>query len=140
MSITGSCGCNNIQLAWQVVDLSMVPRACQCSYCATKSAAYVSKSGSKVEVSILNKRFHKIVQHGSGIASFHECTNCGDVVVVTAEIDGEIYAAVNANILKVIAKLPKAIKTNFSDQSAVQKRQRWRENWCCPVIMPERSS
>ncbi len=139
MRLLGSCDCHNIEVAWHTVDHSLVPRACQCAYCFGKSAAYVSKSGTRVDVRIRNSRLHKTIQHGSHSADFHECTNCDQVILVTAEIDGELYGALNANKLENRFGFPAPIEVNFSSQSAVEKRERWRQNWCYPVRITTQS-
>jgi hypothetical protein len=135
ISMRGSCSCNNIEVVWHTVDLSVVPRACQCEYCLAKGAAYVSKSGTAVEVLIHKERLHSTVAHGSGTARFHECGNCGDLVFVTAQIDSEIYGALNALCMKNRLGFPAPVSTNFTSQTFEKKRERWRQNWCHPVTI-----
>ena len=129
----GNCRCNNIQIVWHTVDYSVVPRACQCEYCLTKGAEYVSKSGTAVDVVVHKERHHRIIMHGSRIARFHECANCGDVVLVTAEIDGTNYGVLNAMCMKNKLGFPAPVQAYLSDRTAEQKRDRWRQNWCYPV-------
>lgn len=133
MSMHGHCRCNNIQLVWRTMDYSVVPRACQCSYCLAKGAAYVSKSGTTVEVRIHNKRLHAIITHGSQLAEFHECGACADLVLVTAHIDGESYGALNARCMDNKPGFAAAVAIDCSGHTAEQKRLRWRQNWCSPV-------
>ena len=140
MSINGSCDCKNIEMVWHTDDSSIVPRACQCEYCYSRSAAYVTKPETRIEVLIRNEQFHKTVQHGSNSAVFHECANCNQVVFVTAEICGELYGALNANYLNNKLGFLAPIKTSFRTQTAEQKRERWRQNWCHPVLITKRSS
>ena len=135
MSIAGGCDCNNIEITWHVVDYSLVPRACQCDYCLPKEAAYVTKSGTRVDVLIRNENFHKKVRHGSNSAVFHECSNCDQVIFVTSEVDGELYGALNANQLNNKFGFSAPVKANFSFQTAEQKRERWQQNWCHPVLI-----
>lgn len=135
MSITGGCSCNNIEITWHTVDHSLVPRACQCDYCLSKAAAYVTKSGTRFDVLIRSEKFHKKVQHGSNSAVFHECTNCNQVIFVTSEIEGELYGALNAIHLNSKQGFSASVKANFSSQTAEQKRERWRQNWCRPVLI-----
>lgn len=135
MSMSGGCKCNNIQIIWHTVDHSLVPRACQCDYCLLKSAAYVSRSGTRFEVLIQRSELHRTVRQGSNCAVFHECGNCDQLVFVTADIDGELFGALNANHLRNKFGFPDALTTTYSDQTAEQKRERWRLNWCCPVRM-----
>jgi hypothetical protein len=135
MSMRGNCKCNNIEVVWHTVDYSIVPRACQCEYCLAKGAAYVCKSGTAVEVRVHKERLHRIIMHGSRNARFHECTNCGDVVFVTADIDGEVYGVLNALCMKNVLGFAAAVKMDFAGQTAEQKRDRWRQHWCHPVTI-----
>lgn len=129
----GSCSCKNIEIHWQTIDYSLVPRACQCDYCRSRQAAWVSKSGSKFEIRIHREALHRAATHGSGCAAFHECCHCGEVVFVTAEIDGALYGVLNANCLQNPQGFAPAVRTEFASQSAQQKIDRWRQNWCHPV-------
>jgi hypothetical protein len=129
----GRCSCNNIEVLWHTVDYSVVPRACQCDYCLAKNAAYVSKSGTTVEVFIHKRDQHRITTQGSGVARFHECGNCGELVLVTADIDGEIYGALNATCLSNKLGFSPPVLVDYTGDTAVRKRERWRQHWCHPV-------
>jgi hypothetical protein len=131
----GSCKCNNIEVRWRTLDFSVVPRACQCEYCRARGAAYVSKSGTSVEVKIRKESLHKLVEQGSKSATFHECAGCGEVVLVTAIIEGETYGALNANCMINKHGFSEPVQTHFSNQTAGQKCERWRQNWCHPVLI-----
>ncbi|ARN72879.1 hypothetical protein [Oceanicoccus sagamiensis] len=135
MSLYGNCDCKNIEIIWHTVDYCFVPRACQCTYCQARSAAYVSKPNSRFEVVIHNSSLHKVVQHGSASAGFHECTSCDQLIFVTAEIDGELYGALNANHLSSQLGFAPPVEMKLGDQSAEQKKQRWQQHWCCPVLI-----
>ncbi len=129
----GSCRCKNVSVAWKNSDFSLVPRSCLCEYCAAKGAAYVSKSGTGVEVLIRNAEFHIERAHGSRQATFHECSYCGDVVIVTALLEDTLYAALNVVCLDKWQRFPQPACVNFSDHTPEEKLQRWRQNWCYPV-------
>ncbi len=133
MDITGGCDCDNIQITWQLTEHALTPRACQCDYCVSKSAAYVTQPGTGFDVSIRSGKMHKEVQHGSKTAVFHECLNCEQVIFVTAEIDGGLYGALNANHLNNKESFSRCVELDFSSQTALQKTERWRKNWCQPV-------
>jgi len=135
MSMRGNCRCKNINVEWQTVDFSVVPRLCQCEYCKAKGAAYVSKSGTSFKLRVHNESFHFIVKHGSESAKFHECKKCGDVVCVTAEIDGEIYGALNSLCMDNRLGFASGVEFDFTGQSASEKIERWRQNWCHPVLI-----
>ncbi len=135
MDIKGSCRCNNIELHWHTVDLSLVPRACQCDYCRAQAVAWVSKSGSRVEVLIRKTSLYKTVQQGSMSALFHECSHCKQVVCATAEINGDRYGVLNANVMRNKLGFEAAVEMNLSEQSPEEKQSRWQANWCCPVVI-----
>lgn len=82
---------------------------------------------------IASQKLHRIVRHGSNTAIFHECMECNQVVFVTAEIDGDIYGALNSNQLDNRIGFSDPVLANFSSQTADEKRDRWRRNWCYPV-------
>jgi hypothetical protein len=133
MSMRGNCRCNNIEVVWRTVDFSIVPRACQCDYCRAKGAAYVSKTGTAIDMRINNTSRYRIVARGSGGAAFHECDSCGELVLVTTEIDGELYGALNANCMDNRLGFPPAVDVDYAGQTVAQKLERWRRNWCRPV-------
>ena len=54
MSLYGGCDCKNIEIVWHIADQEFVPRACQCEYWQSKSAAYVSQPNSSIEVTVRN--------------------------------------------------------------------------------------
>ena len=122
MSLYGGCDCKNIEIVWHIADQEFVPRACQCEYWQSKSAAYVSQPNSSIEVTVRNSALHRQIQHGSNSAVFHECSNCEEVVFVTAEIDSDIYGARNANQFEDQSAVLAPVKMNFSSQSGEETR------------------
>ena len=99
------------------------------------SAAYVSKSGTKVDILIRKKEMHRIHRQGTKTADFHECANCNDLVGVTARIDGDLYGALNANCLSNPQGFSPGVALDVSDLPAQAKLDRWRQNWCHPMVI-----
>ena len=135
MAIKGQCECGNIQLHWQTVDLSLVPRACGCEYCAEHGAHWVSKHGTRFTAMINRPEQHRTVTHGSRSARFHECTHCNQPVFISADLQGEVFGVLNASCLSNPAGFAKPVAADFSSQNAEQKQERWRRNWCSPVTI-----
>lgn len=131
----GRCACGNIQVRWHTIDYSVVPRACQCAYCQDKGAAYVSKSATRVDVNVAKRQLLTTFRHGSNMALFHECTNCGDLVFASVEIDGIGYAALNAHCMANPLGFGAAITRDFSSDSIADKLDRWQGNWCYPLTV-----
>jgi hypothetical protein len=126
----GACACGNIELHWQLVDLSLVPRACDCDYCSGHGISWVSKSGTRLRAVVHNPLYYRIVQQGSGTADFHECTHCRMPVFASARIDGQDYAVVNAGCLANPQGFGEALPVSFTDESTDQRAQRRARNWC----------
>lgn len=135
MVMKGSCSCNNIEVTWHIIDRSLIPRACQCDYCVSKSAAYVSKSGTRFEVGIHNVSLHNTIRHGSGSAVFHECGHCKQLVFVTWQRANEVFGALNSIHLNNRQGFSAPLAVDFSSQTLQEKQDRWHQNWCSPVII-----
>lgn len=134
MALLGHCQCNNFQITWHTIDYSLVPRACSCDYCQDHSAAYVSKSGSQVEVRILKPHFHRTVQQGSHLATFHECSHCQQLVCVSALIEGEQYGALNAAVIANQDAFSATVTCHPETLTPEQKQRRWQQNWSQLVL------
>ena len=133
--LKGSCGCKNISFKWSITAnvLLKSPRACQCSYCCNKQASYLSDANSELVIQIQHNQAHDIQKHGTGTADFHECSECGDLVVVTSMIDGNLYAVVNAKTLEEKTKLlPPAIAA-YERESRQARLARRKRNWIAVV-------
>lgn len=94
----------------------------------------MSKSGTLVEVVMRDPEHAAISTHGSGQAQFHECEHCADVVLVSVNIESELYCAININCLAQRDRFPLFKDVNFSALSPEQKLDRWRQNWCRAVF------
>ncbi|NND66146.1 MAG: hypothetical protein HKN19_01045 [Halioglobus sp.] len=136
MSLEGRCPCGNLSIHWQTVDYSVVPRACQCSYCREHGAAWVSKPGTRVRLGVRDQLGYRVVQQGSETAQFYECDHCGAVLVATVEAEGDTYGALNARHLRNPQGFAAPVEVDYSGQDAAEKVARWRSNWCCPVQLP----
>jgi len=128
--VKGACACGNIELHWQLVDLSLVPRACNCDYCSGHGVNWVSKSGTRLRVVVHNRLYYRVVHQGSGAADFHECTHCRIPVFVSAPIDGHDYAAINAGCLVNPQGFGEALPVALAEESPDQRILRWHSNWC----------
>ena len=73
-------------------------------------------------------------------AEFHECSNCHDLVFVTAQIDGDLFCALNSNCLSNPQGFGLGYEMKLFDQTATEKIDRWRQNWCHPVLITSQGS
>ncbi len=129
----GHCRCRNITLDWQLVDHSLVPRRCSCSFCCARDLCWVSKQGTRLRVTINNPRYHELLRQGTETAEFHRCTHCDEVVLASSEIDGDLYAVINAATLNNPSGFAEPVSADFDGEDVGDRLERRRRNWCGPV-------
>ena len=128
----GSCTCGNLFLRWPGAVVSDI-RACQCSYCVEKNAAYASDPAHPFSLSMLDPSLHSVVHNGTGTAEFHECGHCGDLVCVTWSDHEDTYGVVNARCLRDVNSLSISKPICFDSESEFERLDRRRRNWCSGV-------
>jgi hypothetical protein len=99
MLIDGKCHCGNIAfvLDWPGVSPEIVARACGCTFCTKHGGVWTSHPDAKLSVAVAQKDAVSSYVFGTKTATFHVCTRCGAVPVVTSEIADQLYAVVNVN-------------------------------------------
>lgn len=136
MLITGSCHCRNISYALKCEpDPTAIPaRACPCSFCTRHGAVWTSFSSGSLKVEVKAPAYLSRYVFGTKTAQFHICTRCGVVPVVTSNIEGHLYAAVNANTFdEVDASLLQYASASFDGESEEARLARCRRNWIANV-------
>ena len=134
--LEGRCHCGNLSVHWQTVDYSVAPRACQCSFCRERDAAWVSKPGSRVRLAVRDTTGYRVVRQGSETARFYECAHCAAVMLVAFDDGEDTFAALNARYLRNPRGFGATVEVDYSGQGEGDKVPRWRANWCCPVQLP----
>ena len=133
--IYGRCQCKNIELVWRTISTSLIPRACQCDYCKSKNASYVSEPGTEFRATIHYENNHKIIRHGTESADFHECKNCKKIVFATSEIDNIIYGVINSECIENKDHLKESQPYSYEGETLEERLRRRQKNWCSPVII-----
>lgn len=129
-----ACPCERITLTWyrlakQLTTQALTARKCGCNYCQAHKAEYISLANSIVKADLHIPTGHNISQHGYRTADFHECIDCG-LVMVVSNIEGQDRCVLNANVLNIDNyKLDNNI-SDFSKESKQQRLQRRKNNWC----------
>lgn len=124
-----SCACGSILVEFEETEKFGIARMCSCKYCRSQNAEYISSPRVSVMFEIRNKNSHKIIKHGFNSAEFHECINCG-LILVTCTIEGAIYCTLNARGLGVKDYTLEAKVRDFSDESLDQRLSRRKTSWC----------
>ena len=132
MRIEGSCHCRNISfvLDW-VPDPAEIPaRACSCSFCTKHGGVWTSHPAAELEVRVQDAAAMSTYAFGTGTASFHTCSRCGVVPVVTSEIDGRLYAVVSVNAFENVERsLLKAAPVSFEEETQGSRLARRKRGW-----------
>src|SRR5467141_3720905 len=99
MLVHGKCHCGNISfsLAWEPDPAEIPARACSCTFCVKHGGVWTSNPKVKLAVAVRDAALVSKYAFGTRTATFHICSRCGAVPLVTSEIANHIYAVVNVN-------------------------------------------
>jgi hypothetical protein len=136
MLLNGKCHCGNITftLEWEGDPPAIPARACGCTFCIKHGGVWTSNPRSRLAVTVHDAAHVSTYAFGSRTATFHVCSRCGAVPVVTSEIKGRQYAVVNVNVLENIEPdwLERAT-ANFEGEDIESRLQRRSRNWIADV-------
>jgi hypothetical protein len=140
MLIKGRCHCGNIafDLEWEEGALDIPARACGCSFCVKHGGVWTSNPSSRLTVAIRDSSLVSEYAFGTRTATFHVCSRCGAVPMVTSEIANHLYAVVNVNVLENVdpSRLRHA-SANFEGEDIEVRLARRIRNWIADVRISE---
>ena len=137
----GRCHCGNIafELDWPGAASELPARACGCSFCVKHGGVWTSDPKACLVVTIRDRRLVSQYAFGTRTATFHICSRCGAVPIVTSEIAGGIYAVVNVNVLENVE--PAALRrapADFDGEDLESRLGRRKRNWIPTVRFESR--
>ena len=143
MLIHGKCHCGNIafDLHWDPDPAGIPARACTCSFCRKHGGVWTSAPRGRLEVRIEDASRVSRYEFGTRTASFHLCTRCGIVSVVTSRIEGNTYAVVNVNAFEDVEE-SRLVRTpaSFDGEGTDSRLERRKRNWIPDVRFVERAA
>jgi len=136
MLLNGKCHCGNIafDLDWPGDSPEIPARACDCSFCVKHGGVWTSNPESRLDVVIGDTSRVSKYEFGTRTATFHVCTICGAVPLVTSEIAGHRYAVVNVNALENVD--PSSLRrtaSQFGEEDIDSRLARRSRNWIADV-------
>jgi hypothetical protein len=136
MLINGRCHCGNIafELEWEGDTAEIPARACDCSFCVMHGGVWTSNPNSRLAVAIRDTSLVSKYAFGSRTATFHVCSRCGAVPLVTSEIANHLYAVVNVNVFENVdqSRLHRAA-ASFEGEDIESRLAPRRHNWIADV-------
>ena len=136
MLIHGACHCGNIafDLHWEPDPVRIPARACTCSFCIGHGGIWTSFPSARLRVEVEQPSLVSRYAFGTQTAEFHVCSRCGVVPVVTAAMDGNLYAVVNVNTFEETARaLVQQSPITFDDEDPATRLARRKRNWIADV-------
>jgi hypothetical protein len=127
----GDCTCGAVSLEITLpkpID-TYTPRACDCSYCTPRSAAYLSDPSGAVQIWAPSESGLCKERQGSETATMLLCAACNGLLGAVCEIDGRLLGAVNIRALERYTAVPPAQTVHLSELDADTKVQRWSDLW-----------
>jgi hypothetical protein len=132
MLIKGRCHCGNISfsLDWPGQPSEIPARACGCSFCVKHGGVWTSKPGATLELHVADPAAASKYAFGTETATFHVCSRCGAVPVVTSEVADRLYAVVNVNTFEgVDPALLRRASADFDGEDVDSRLSRRARNW-----------
>ena len=136
MLISGKCHCGNIAFAleWAGSPPEIPARACDCSFCVKHGGVWTSNPHSSLMVTIRDQALVSRYAFATRTATFHICSRCGAVPLVTSEIADHLYAVVNVNVLEDIDPAwLRRTSASFGGEEIESRLARRERNWICDI-------
>jgi hypothetical protein len=140
MLLIGRCHCGNIafELDWPGNPPEIPARACDCSFCVKHGGVWTSNPSARLAVAIRDASLVSKYVFGTRTATFHVCSRCGAVPLVTSEIANHVHAVVNVNAIENVdpAWLRRSA-AHFDAEDVESRLARRSRNWIADVRIAE---
>src|SRR5690349_4853118 len=132
MLIHGGCHCGNISfhLTWDPEPREVPARACDCTFCTKHGGVWTSNPKGALRVEVKDPARVSKYEFGTRTATFHICSSCGVVPLVTSELDGRTYAVVSVNAMNGLdPALIKRAPISFEGEALGPRLERRKRSW-----------
>jgi hypothetical protein len=140
MLINGKCHCGNIafELEWEGDPPEIPARACGCTFCVKHGGVWTSNPKARLAVAVGDAALVSKYAFGTRTATFHVCSRCGAVPLVTSEIANHLYAVVNVNAFENFdpSRLRRA-SADFEGEEVESRLARRKRYWIADVRITE---
>lgn len=135
--LRGGCHCGSIAYSFETDrdTASLIPRACQCTFCTKHGAAYISDPKGRFTLNLVNRDEVSYYRFGQKTADLVICRRCGVLTNALSETDGSLQAVVNMRSLIDWKFDGPAIETDTDDESPEERSGRRAQSWIGSVIV-----
>jgi hypothetical protein len=140
MLLIGKCHCGNIafELDWPGDPPEIPARACDCSFCVKHGGVWTSIPNARLAVAIRDASLVSKYAFGTRTATFHVCSCCGAVPLVTCEIANRLHAVVNVNTMEGVDPVwLRRTSAHLDAEDADSRLARRSRNWIADVRIEE---
>lgn len=136
-TLRGSCHCGRLRVEFSTDQdaASIVPRACDCSFCQKHGAAYISDPAGRMSIMESEPGATRVYRQGSNAAQFLLCSHCGVLVAVVLEHEARRYGVANAGCLDGHAGLASSVPASPQTLTPEEKLSRWVKLWVPDVVL-----
>jgi hypothetical protein len=127
----GGCHCGQLRVAFSSAldPASMIPRACDCTFCEKHGAAYVSDPAGRLSIVASGADALRRYRQGSQTAEFLLCDRCGVLVAVIFDDGTRVYGAVNVRSLERPTDFGTSVPASPQSLAPGEKVARWSQLW-----------
>ena len=136
-TVNGGCHCGNILVQMQLTrePAAWVPRACDCDFCRTHGAAWVSDPSGSLLIRIGDESRAGAYRQGSGTAEMLVCRTCGVLVGALYRDAPRKYAVVNVRAVDPRSRFGAEQPVSPKALPATARVRRWQEIWFSNVTI-----
>ena len=137
--IEGRCHCGNVHLELHTDrdEHELTPRTCQCSYCRSHGASWISDPGAEVRLRFDDREQVTFYRFGHKTSDFVVCRNCGVPTIAICELEGRLLAVVNTTAMTDRKFTAPPAKPDFDQETVDSRLERRGRNWIGNVIIEE---
>jgi hypothetical protein len=128
----GHCHCGNLTVEFESArPPAQTPlRTCTCTFCRRHAPTYATDPSGRLAVRWRDPALVSRYRFGLATADFLLCTRCGVFVAAVCEVEGQVLATLNVNVLEdrsAFTQPPAPVDYDGEDVPArlARRRERW---------------
>lgn len=128
------CGAVRVRLTTAMEPASLVPRACQCSFCQKHGVVAISDPSGKLLIELCDPTVVCHYQFGLKSAEFLFCSTCGVYLAAVSVVADRLIGVLNARVLDHFGDLGAPQSVSFEGEDATERNARRLARWTPTVI------